>query len=221
MTLAVGEALSPNKPIIKLRWGCNFGWAIQGSRESTVFPSPGISMYVHWCWQMMWLMFLLCSPTLRKTALHITSCSGKRDLTALLTASGADANIRDVQGQTPLWLAAQHGHQVRSLLYLLTDWQRDWLTDGLTEGLTLTDWQTHWLMPLWLAAQHGHQVRSLLYTCWTDTLTDWQTLMPLWLAAQHGHQVRSLLYLLTDWLTERWTDWHLLTDRHTDWCHSG
>lgn len=71
-----------------------------------------------------------------KTALHVASQAGNADLVSLLLERGADAELTDLQGNTPLHYAAAWGHEEAAEV-LMREGEAMWSTrnaEGFTPG---------------------------------------------------------------------------------------
>ncbi|KAM5386800.1 hypothetical protein ACJZ2D_000093 [Fusarium nematophilum] len=109
------------------------------------------------------------------TAIHMAARSGHRGIVDMLLKAGAKYDPKEKDGETPLWLAAQGGHdQIVKML--------------LSKGRR----------PIHQAAMNGHTevVRLLLANQEVDADSkDDERLTPFWMAAQEGHDqiVKMLL----------------------------
>ncbi|KAF7541629.1 hypothetical protein G7054_g471 [Neopestalotiopsis clavispora] len=130
------------------------------------------------------LIFMVDSGTSNMTRLHLAAHFGLVNMASRILNDSFDPNVQDSMSRTPIWYAAQNGHQdvVRQLL------DRKCQVD--TEDITQ---QT----PLHLAAQHGHEavVRLLLDQDAQINHMDKNDQTSLFCAAFKGHEavVRLLL----------------------------
>ena len=103
---------------------------VAGSSQALFTPEYRYSGYSQWFPKQ-------CS------SMHLVSYFGL-DMVTLLLEKGAHVDSKDTVGRTPLWLAAQNGHE--AVVKLLVE-----------KGAHVDSKNTDGWTPLWLAARNGHE----------------------------------------------------------------
>ena len=113
------------------------------------------------------------------TGVHLTAYFGLREMTIALFENGYDPDIKDTEWQTPLWWAAEKGHEAVVKLLLARD------------GVDPDSKDKGGRTPLWWAAEKGHEavVKLLLARDGVDPDSkDTRGRTPLSWAAENGHE---------------------------------
>jgi ankyrin repeat protein len=112
------------------------------------------------------------------SGVHVAAYFGLREALIALLKNGQGLDPEDGDSRTPLWKAAENGHE--AVVKLLVE-----------KGAKLNFKDMVGLTPLWAAAENGHEAIVKLLVekgaefDFTDTY-DGQT--PLWMAAKNGHE---------------------------------
>jgi ankyrin repeat protein len=126
---------------------------------------------------------------------HLAASFGLRDTLVALLKNGHDPDIKDSHGRTPLWIAAENGHE--AVVKLLLD-KEDVNVNSIEYG-EYGDGDGSDGRPLWMAAGNGHEavVKLLLNKEGVSVnSSDKHGRTPLWFAAENGHE--AVVKLLLD-----------------------
>lgn len=117
------------------------------------------------------------APALRDALLYWTAPQGYEDMINFLLDQGANIDVKDISGDTPLLNAAEKGHN--TIAKLLLD-----------HGASMEIKDTNRATPLLIAAQNGHEIiaKLLLDRAANIEATDMFSYGPLSTAAKYGRE---------------------------------
>ncbi|RYC80572.1 hypothetical protein BFJ63_vAg16546 [Fusarium oxysporum f. sp. narcissi] len=155
------------------------------------FAGPSNTLMERWiCIYRILEKYSMDCPPEEASLVHIMSRYGVAGaLEAILGRAdqvGTNINVKDSAGRTPLWWAAENGHE--TVVRLLLDW-------GARTEAADKDGRT----PLWWATERGNEavVRLLLDWGARTEAADKDGRTPLWWATERGNE--AVVRLLLDW----------------------